>query len=288
MATKERAHTTTAAAVSDPGARRVAYVLSTLVAAIMPVASIIGLLVPDIYHEDPWALAALHGGDLVTLVVASTILVGALLWSARGSERALLLWTAALAYNVYNFAYYAFGAAFNNLFLAHIALFALSTWALVFLLASVDVRRVSDRLRTSTKVRVAAALVLSLIAAGLTALWTTIIVRQAVTGELPQDAATPTEMHLVYAIDLGLFVPMLVVAAWLLWRDHPWGVISGTAMALGSATYLLNLMAAQAFQTAAHVPGIASFSPMTAALACACTAVGIALLRSGDPQSPDS
>jgi hypothetical protein len=274
--------------VSDPGARRVAYVLSTLVAAIMPVASIIGLLVPDIYHEDPWALAALHGGDLVTLVVASTILVGALLWSARGSERALLLWTAALAYNVYNFAYYAFGAAFNNLFLAHIALFALSTWALVFLLASVDVRRVSDRLRTSTKVRVAAALVLSLIAAGLTALWTTIIVRQAVTGELPQDAATPTEMHLVYAIDLGLFVPMLVVAAWLLWRDHPWGVISGTAMALGSATYLLNLMAAQAFQTAAHVPGIASFSPMTAALACACTAVGIALLRSGDPQSPDS
>jgi hypothetical protein len=288
MATTERAHTTTAAAVSDPGARRVAYVLSTLVAAIMPVASIIGLLVPDIYHEDPWALAALHGGDLVTLVVASTILVGALLWSARGSERALLLWTAALAYNVYNFAYYAFGAAFNNLFLAHIALFALSTWALVFLLASVDVRRVSDRLRTSTKVRVAAALVLSLIAAGLTALWTTIIVRQAVTGELPQDAATPTEMHLVYAIDLGLFVPMLVVAAWLLWRDHPWGVISGTAMALGSATYLLNLMAAQAFQTAAHVPGIASFSPMTAALACACTAVGIALLRSGDPQSPDS
>jgi hypothetical protein len=66
----------------------------------------------------------------------------------------------------------------------------------------------------STKVRVAAASVLSLVAAGLTALWT--IVRQAVTGELPQDAATPTEMHLVYAIDLGLFVPLLVVAAWLL------------------------------------------------------------------------
>ena len=288
MATTERAPTTTTAAVSDPGARRVAYVLSSLVAVIMPVASIMGLLVPDIYHEDPWALAALRGGDLVTLAVVSPMLVGALLWSARGSERALLLWTAALAYNVYNFAYYAFGAALNNLFLAHIALFALSTWALVVLLVSVDARRVSARLPMSTNVRVTAASVLSLVAAGLTALWTTIILRQAVTGELPQDAATPTGMHLVYAIDLGLFVPLLVVAAWLLWRDHPWGVISGTGMALASAAYLLNLMAAQAFQAAAHVPGIASFSPMAAGLAFACTAVGIALLRSEGPPFPDS
>jgi hypothetical protein len=269
MATTERAPTTTTAAVSDPGARRVAYVLSSLVAVIMPVASIMGLLVPDIYHEDPWALAALRGGDLVTLAVVSPMLVGALLWSARGSERA-------------------FGAAFNNLFLAHIALFALSTWALVVLLVSVDARRVSARLPMSTNVRVTAASVLSLVAAGLTALWTTIILRQAVTGELPQDAATPTGMHLVYAIDLGLFVPLLVVAAWLLWRDHPWGVISGTGMALASAAYLLNLMAAQAFQAAAHVPGIASFSPMAAGLAFACTAVGIALLRSEGPPFPDS
>jgi hypothetical protein len=80
MATTERAPTTTAAAVSDPGARRVvAYVLSGLVAVIMPVASIVGLLVSDIYHEDPWALAALRGGDLVTLAVVSPVLVEALL-----------------------------------------------------------------------------------------------------------------------------------------------------------------------------------------------------------------
>jgi hypothetical protein len=125
---------------------------------------------------------------------------------------------------------------------------------------------------------VTTATVLSLIAAGLTALWGQVIVRQALTGQLPEDAANPTQMHLVYAIDLGIFVPMLVVAAWLLWRRSPWGVVGGAVMALASAAYLLNLIAAQAFQAAAHVPGVAAFSPLSGVLVCACAAAGVAAL----------
>jgi hypothetical protein len=164
---------------------------------------------------------------------------------------------------------------------------ALSTWAMVFLLASVDSRRVSARLPLSTATRVGAAVVLSLIAGALTVLWTSVIVRQAVSGQLPADAATPTEMHLVYAIDLGVFVPMLVVAAALLWRRQPFAVVAGTAMALSSAAYLLNLMAAQAFQAAAQVPGVTPFSPQTALLVGACAAIGVALLRPRGPAAAE-
>jgi hypothetical protein len=178
---------------------------------------------------------------------------------------------------VYNFAYYAFGAAFNDLFLLHILLLALSTWGLVFLIVSLDPDRLAGQL--STMVRVAAASVLSLIAAGLTALWGMVVVREAMTGQLPEDAATPTQMHLVYAIDLGVFVPMLVVAAWLLWRGHRWGLVAGAVMGLASAAYLLNLMTAQAFQATAQVPGVDAFSPLSAVLVCVCAAAGVALLH---------
>lgn len=273
-----------AAPLSPTGSRRVAYALGALVAVCMAVSSAAGLAVDGMYQEDAWALQALRGGDLVTLVVATPALVGGLLLAARGSIRGALVWGAVLAYNVYNFAYYAFGAAFNDLFLLHILLLALSTWGLVFLLVSLDPHRAASQLQLSTTVRVAAASVLSLIAAGLTALWSTVVVRQALTGQLPEDAATPTQMHLVYAIDLGVFVPMLVVAAWLLWRGPAWGFVAGAVMALASATYLLNLMTAQAFQAAAQVPGVDAFSPLSAVLVCVCAAAGVALLHAaGSP-----
>lgn len=267
------------AALSPAGPRRVAYALGALTAVTMAVASAAGLAVDGIYQEDAWALQALRGGDLVTLVVATPALVGGLLLAARGSFRGALVWGAVLAYNVYNFAYYAFGAAFNDLFLLHILLLALSTWGLVFLLVGLDPHRLAGQFQLSTTVRVAAASVLSLIAAGLTALWSMVVVREALTGQLPEDAATPTQMHLVYAIDLGLFVPMLVVAAWLLWRGHPWGLVAGAVMGLASTVYLLNLMTAQAFQATAEVPGVASFSPLSAVLVCVCAAAGVALLH---------
>jgi hypothetical protein len=259
------------------GPRRVAHILAAVVALTMATASAAGLLIDGIYHEDAWALAALRGGDLVTLAVATPALILGFLMAARGSIRAVLVWAAVLAYNIYNFAYYAFGAAFNDLFLAHIALLGLSTWGLVFLLVSVDPRPLVGRL--STGMRVATATVLTLIAAGLTGLWSQVIIRQALTGQLPQDAANPAQMHLVYAIDLGVFVPMLVVAAWLLWHAHPWGMVAGATTALAGATYLLNLIAAQAFQAAAQVPGVAAFSPLSGALVCVCAAAGIGVLR---------
>jgi hypothetical protein len=279
MHTAPHVHSGATAPLSLAEPRRVAHVLSALVALLMAGASAAGLLLPDVYDEDAWALAALRGGDLVTLVVATPALVWGVMVAARGSSRAVLVWGAVLAYNVYNFAYYAFGTTFNPLFLLHIVLLALSTWGLVFLLVSLDPQRLYGQSKLSARVRVAAATVLSLIAGGLSALWSMVIVNQTLTGQLPEDAATPTQMHLVYAIDLGVFVPMLVVAAWLLWRGHPWGVVAGAVMALASAAYVLNLLAAQAFQAAAQVPGVDAFSPFSAVLVCVCAAAGIALLH---------
>ncbi|MGO4664473.1 hypothetical protein AB4Z14_21640 [Terrabacter sp. 2TAF16] len=46
-----------------------ARVLSVLALALMLVQSLLGLLVPGLYPEQGWAVAALRGNDLVTLAV---------------------------------------------------------------------------------------------------------------------------------------------------------------------------------------------------------------------------
>jgi len=107
-------------------------VLSAIVAIASVVASVAGLSIKDLYQDDTsWATAALRGGDLITLVVAVPILVLAAVLASRGSSRARLVWIGALAYTVYNFAFYVFGASFNDLFLVHVVAFSASIFALI-------------------------------------------------------------------------------------------------------------------------------------------------------------
>jgi hypothetical protein len=63
----------------DPGARRVAQVLIVLGAVLRLVASTLGLLVPNVYHEDARALGALPSRDRSDLVSRLTCPVTALL-----------------------------------------------------------------------------------------------------------------------------------------------------------------------------------------------------------------
>jgi hypothetical protein len=125
---------------------RIALVLSAIVAVLMGAASAAGLFVSHLYHEGAWAREALRGGDLVTLLVTLPILSAAIVLSIRGSQRAQAVWIWVLAYAVYNYAYYAFGAAFNDLFLFHIALLSTSIFALVFALPNLDVTAIAIRL----------------------------------------------------------------------------------------------------------------------------------------------
>ncbi|MGH9893569.1 MAG: hypothetical protein ACREA0_16590, partial [bacterium] len=77
--------------------------LSILIAGLMAAASLFGLLVDGLYTDSPWAREALRGGDLVTHGLATPMLLGALILSARGSRRAQVVWLAMLGYSIYNY-----------------------------------------------------------------------------------------------------------------------------------------------------------------------------------------
>ena len=78
-----------------------------------------GLLLDGAYQDPEPVAAVFRGYDLVALVVAVPLLAATLLPTARHSARAQLVWVGMLAYAAYDYAFYVFGAAFNDLFLAH-------------------------------------------------------------------------------------------------------------------------------------------------------------------------
>ena len=76
-----------------------------------------------------------------------------------------------------------------------------------------------------------------------------------VTGELPQamqqiEATT----YFVYTLDLGLIVPLCLIAAVWLWRDNAWGYVLASCMLIKAATMGLALLSMNWFASRAGLP----------------------------------
>ncbi len=262
---------------------RNAFRLSVAIAILMVIASAAGLLIDGLYTDGAWAREALRGGDLTTLAVAVPVLLGSLVFARRGSQAAQAVWLGVLAYSVYNYAYFAFGAEFNDIFVLHIALFSLSIITLVLAVASVDMDAIADRFRGVKGTRWIGGL-LAVVGAVLGGLWVFLAIRFAITGELMADIPLDG-IHLVFAIDTSLLVPALVMAGVLLWRRTTGGFVFGPTMLVMGAIYQVNLLVAGEFQANADVAGVKAFPPEGVVLAAGFAAATAAMfLRRGRPR----
>ena len=258
---------------------RTATVLTGVVIVAATIASIGGLAVHHLYTDDTaWATAALRGGDLVTLVLVVPGLIAATVLARRGSIRARLVWGGLLGYGVYNFAFYVFGAAFNDLFLAHVVAFSASIFALIAWAAELDATTIAARFDERTPRRAVAVLLIA-VAVVFATLWTTFSLTYAVSGHLTLGAATLPGMHLVFALDLSLMAPSMAVGGVWLWRRKPWGAVLATALCVFGAAYQANLAAAGVFQTNAGVDGAKLVDPMGATVLVAFVVAAVAMLR---------
>ena len=231
--------------------------LSVAIAILMVIASTAGLLIDGLYTDGPWAREALRGGDLTTLTVAVPVLIGSILFARRGSRAAQVVWLGVIAYAVYNYAYFAFGAEFNDIFVLHIALFSLSIMTLVLAVASIDRDAIAARFRGARGTRWIGGF-LVVVGAILGGLWVFLAIRFAITGELMADIPVDG-IHLVFAIDTSLLVPALVMAGVLLWRRTAGGFVFGPTMLVMGAIYQVNLLVAGLFQAEADVAGVKAF-----------------------------
>ncbi len=219
----------------------------------------------------------MRGGDLVTLVVAVPLLVVGMIQAMRGSGRAAVLWLGMLWYLVYAYAFYVVGAEFNDLFLVHVGIVVGSATALGLLLRRLDATRLGSWLAPATLARPVAVFLLA-VAAIMAGLLSWISLRFAVTGDLP--GSVPAEgFHTVFAVDLCLLVPSLVLSGLLLWRRVPAGYALAAAVSVFGAVYQLNLMSAAVFQSAADVPDTTRLSVQGVALTVLFAGSAAALMR---------
>lgn len=267
----------------DPS--RFAVIATAVVVGLMTLESVLGLVVHGLYREQRWAIAALRGNDLVTLALVTPILAVALV--RRHSGRWGLVWLAGLFYGVYNFAYYAFGTAFNDVFLLHVATLALSLAALVALVANLDVEAVAASAGRRRPPRWIAAYMV-VVGGALIAAWGGFSLRFAINGELPKDVMPPSAIHLVYALDMSLLAPAFLAGGVLLWRRQPWGYALGVAVNLFGAAYLIVLEFVGGYQANAGIEGKTWLSPPALGGALLCAIAAVTLLRRLDHQKENS
>lgn len=212
--------------------------LTTALAVVMMIQSVLGLLLAEQYRDEAWIRATWFGNDAVTLIVATPLLTLAIAGARRGSPRAVLLWLGLLGYAVYNYAFYLLGAALSVFFPLYVIAFVLAAVAIILALARVDVVGIADQISPGTPVRLVGGYLMFL-GAGLGVVWLTVWAAHVFAG-MPTPVETDA-FKLVAALDLSLMVPALVGGGALLWRRRSWGYIIAAIASLQGALYLMVL-----------------------------------------------
>jgi hypothetical protein len=241
---------------------KTAFTLSAIIAFLAAIESIGGLFLDGLYRDNLFVTSAWKGNDVITLFLAVPILVFSMIYARRGSLKAQLVWMGMLDYMLYNYAFYLFGASFNWFFLLYVALLGLSIFALIFGLTNLDVSKVSPGANTRMPVKWIAAYML-FVAIGLSIIYVMQSVGFIVNGALPAIVAKsehPTSI--VFALDLTLLVPFLVVGGiWLLQRKA-WGFVLAGVYTVKGPLYTLVLTAGSLWAANAGVEGAGAEVPL--------------------------
>lgn len=226
--------------------------LSVLVAALMATQSGVGVFVPSVYRDTGWVTAAWYGNDIVTLVVAVPLLVWSLLAAREGSLRAELVWYSMLAYGLYNYGYYLFGAMLNWFFPFYVVLFVSSMVALLLALGRLDAQAVAEAFADETPRKLIGGYML-FTGLGLTFAWIAQWANFMLTGSTPNIGEEA--FKLVASMDLSFVVPWFIIGAVLLIRHRPWGYVIASIITVKGATYTLVLTTTSAIAALRGVEG---------------------------------
>lgn len=229
-----------------------------------------------LYRDSELIKTAWFANDIVTLFVAPLLLV-TLALKRKGDQRALLVWLGLMLYMLYNYAFYLFGAKFNEFFLIYAALFSLSIYALMIGLLSLDLNLIPQN-SPFRRNRIWISAFLLFLALPLLIVEVKACLTFIVSGMQPQ---IPT---LIFALDLSIVVPTTMLASILLWRSHPWGDVLAMMVLVKAFCYGAVLVTGTLLITADHLAPLDKLLPFYLSLVVGGLVFGIMLLRSLKPR----
>jgi len=214
---------------------RLVYAVSILLALIMTVASAVGILYASLIYPTDALLQAKVPSDWCNLIFGLPILLGSMWLTRRGMLIGLLCWPGALFYVLYVYLAYLVGVPFNTLFLLYVALVALSAFATIGLVTSIDSEAVRHRLMGAVPERLAGSV--------LTCLTALFIVRQLVVTLTALIRKMPVDQmeYSLWISDLVLS-PAWLIGGYLLWRRRPLGYVAGAGLLLLYSMLFLGLI----------------------------------------------
>ena len=161
----------------------------------------------------------------MTLVLVLPLLLLSIYLTRKGQLAGTMLWAGIMLYVAYTYAIAAFHVHFNNLFLVYIVNLRCSFYGILWAITCVNTRRIY--IDQDAPIR-GAVIILCGMALVYGALWITDIATAIRTNTVPEPVLVdnvPTSA--VEVLDLGFYVPMLIISAVLLWRRNPVGVVIG-------------------------------------------------------------
>ncbi len=212
--------------------------LTAVLGGLMFVQAALGLLFREQYRDVEWILATWPGNDMVTLAIALPLLAASLRSARRGSVRALLLWLGTLAYALYNYAYYLFGAALNAFFPLYLAALISAALALIRALVAISPSDIALRFSGHTPARLVGGYFV-FVGVTLAGTWLGMWAAYVFTGR--PTPVEPEAFKLVAALDTVLMVPALTGGGILLWQRKPWGYVISAIAGVQASLYLLVL-----------------------------------------------
>lgn len=191
--------------------------------------------------------------DIVTLLVGIPLLIVAIMLFSNGSLRGRLLLSGTVAYFLYTYTSFAFGAAYNGIFLVYVALFTLSLFALVLALMTIDTSTLPEHVSPRLPRR-AIAIFLFLVGGFLLLAWLGRIVPALLAHQPPYGLESYTTL-IIQALDLGVIVPTAILSGILLWKHLPWGYLLTSIVLIKGATLTLavSAMAVNMIRIGVHV-----------------------------------
>jgi hypothetical protein len=215
---------------------RLAYALSITIAVLMAFASIAGLLYRQRLYPSDELMLAFPPSDLFNLVIGFPLLLASMIMALRGKLFALLSWPGALFYTLYTYLPYAVGVPFNILFMPYQLLVALTACTLIYLVASIDLQAVSQKVAGRVPARFTGWVLLGL--ALLIGVRQTALIVGALTGQTPLEPLGT----LAWTADFLIAIPILLAVGILIWRRSSLGYAAAPGVLLGYAMLALCLI----------------------------------------------
>ncbi|HMA59646.1 MAG TPA: hypothetical protein VKN64_05065 [Halanaerobiales bacterium] len=207
-------------------------------------ASLSGIFREGLYQDNLFVQSAWYGTDLITFILAMPIFVISIILYKKKTLFGLLLIFAMLFYSLYNYAFYLFSAALNDMYLVYVAIFALSFYSILLLVRKINIEKVAASYKESTPTKliggymVIVGILLGVFHIGLS-------LSYVFTDQVPAivtNVAHPT--NVIAALDLSLVVPIALIGGISLLKKQAWGYVLAVVWNFKGFIYMTALTSA--------------------------------------------